>query len=611
MPNKFSAIVIHFIKPRIFGFSMLVFLMLIIGIAPAIDSIILKLLLDSVENSSNLTNENFVASMLIWALVYGVWWEIMNLLWRSYDYFYMKTMPETKAKIIAGYFSHTQKHSHKFFQQNLAGFITNKMLDASRSFDMMFSDFNENLFKKLVSLITALITLYFVKPIFATILAIWLAFFFGLSGYFSSNIRHLSTKWARNRSLISGKIVDAISNIGSVRMYNNMEHEERHLGRFLNNMEKSEVELNWFMLKLRYFLGLSTSIMMFSMIYFLAYLKSKGEVSIGDFALVISLCIAISDDIWEFSQEMGDFFEELGSFLQGMDLLKQNEITDKDSSVLLNVSEGDIDFKNVTFKYKRNNNLFNNKTVSIKAKQKIGLVGYSGSGKTTFINLIIRLFDIESGQILIDGQDIHSVTQESLRDNICIIPQEPILFNRSVMDNIKYGKLSASDEEVYNAAKKAYIYDEIMKLENKFETICGEKGSALSGGQRQRVAIARAILNDAPILILDEATSSLDSITEKLIQDSLNNLMQDKTVLIIAHRLSTLENMDRILVFNKGQIVEDGSHIELLNNNKLYKELWNSQTGGLIPFAKLDDSKNQNPILNNHKNMDEIKNNPK
>ncbi|CAN0587187.1 unnamed protein product, partial [Ectocarpus sp. 12 AP-2014] len=240
------------------------------------------------------------------------------------------------------------------------------------------------------------------------------------------------------------------------------------------------------------------------------------------------------------------------------------------------INDPKIEFKNVTFLFKNNDNSFNNQSVIIDACQKVGLVGFSGSGKTTFTCMIARLYEIKSGQILIDGQNIQNVTQESLRQNISIIPQEAILFHRSIKENIRYGKLEASDAEVYQAAKSAHIHEFIMNLPNGYDTICGERGNNFSGGQRQRIVIARAFLKQAPILILDEATSALDSHTEHLIQKSLQKLMLGKTVLVIAHRLSTLLNMDRILVFDKGHVVEDGSHSTLKKEGSLYKLLWNT-----------------------------------
>jgi ATP-binding cassette subfamily B protein len=229
-------------------------------------------------------------------------------------------------------------------------------------------------------------------------------------------------------------------------------------------------------------------------------------------------------------------------------------------------------------------NVFENFNLEIEPKTKVGLVGYSGGGKSTLINLLMRFFDIEEGNggIEIDGNDIREVTQESLRQNIAYIPQDPILFHRSIRENIAYGNLKATEEEIIEASKKASCYDFIMELENKFDTLVGDRGVKLSGGQRQRIAIARAILKDSPILILDEATSSLDSITEREIQTALKNLMNNKTVIAVAHRLSTLNYMDRIVVLDKGKIVEDGTREELLATEGLFKKMWDMQKDGVI-----------------------------
>jgi ATP-binding cassette subfamily B protein len=265
------------------------------------------------------------------------------------------------------------------------------------------------------------------------------------------------------------------------------------------------------------------------------------------------------------------------------------EIVDKPNATILNCTHGKIRFDKIKFHYKGTAPLFQNKSIEIKAGQKVGLVGYSGGGKSTFVNLILRLYDITDGAILIDGQDIRDVTQDSLRTSIALIPQDPSLFHRSLMENIRYGRIDATDEEVILAAKKAHAHEFIEKLSQSYDSLVGERGVKLSGGQRQRIAIARAILKNAPILILDEATSQLDSVTESSIQESLWELMQNKTTLVIAHRLSTLLHMDRIIVFDKGVIVEDGTHAELLTNNGLYRTLWKAQVGGFLPDKKNED----------------------
>jgi len=268
-------------------------------------------------------------------------------------------------------------------------------------------------------------------------------------------------------------------------------------------------------------------------------------------------------------------------------LIKPHHVDNKEDAHKLVVSNGEIAFRDVCFDYgaeAEGRPVFENLNIVIPAGQRVGLMGSSGAGKSSFVNLIQRFFDVNSGAIEIDGVDIRDVTQRSLRQSIAIIPQDTALFHRTIMENIRYGRLDASDEEVIVAAERAYAINFINELPDGFDTMVGERGVKLSGGQRQRIAIARAILKDAPILILDEATSALDSESEKLLQASLESLMAGKTVIAVAHRLSTINTMDRLLVMDAGRIVEDGTHDELLSNDRgIYARLWGMQSGGFIP----------------------------
>jgi len=593
---------------------LLVLLCIIMGLLPSIDSILLQKLINILESFQDNEAVSLPRSIISWAIIYALWWESINITWRIYDYTYLKTMPIIKGKILDEVYNYTQYHSHKFFQNNLAGHITNRISESSRSFEMIFAIINEKIIHKIAVIAFAFFTMFSVNSIFAGIFFTWIVFFVGLSLICSGVINKYSTSYARKKSLVAGKIVDAIANISAIRMFTSHKFERRYLGGYIGEAIKSEQKMQFFMFKLRYVLGLSCSIMIFAMIYYLALLRSQLKITIGDCVLIITLCLAVADHIWDLTQEIGDMFEEVGSFNQSMSLIMSYVITDSQNAKELNIINGEIEFRNVTFHYLNNTkilaeenkinslttdltienpnsvlvnpnsrpSLFKDKSIIILGKQKVGLVGFSGSGKTTFVNLITRLYDVSSGGIFIDGQNIKDVTQDSLHDNISIIPQEPILFHRTVMENIRYGKKNATDEEVIEAAKLAHAHDFIMDLPEGYNNLCGERGNNLSGGQRQRVAIARAILKNAPILILDEATSNLDSSTENLIQESLKYLMQNKTVIVVAHRLSTLLNMDRILVFNKGAIVGEGEHSTLLKNGKLYKKLWNSQVKGLI-----------------------------
>ena len=270
------------------------------------------------------------------------------------------------------------------------------------------------------------------------------------------------------------------------------------------------------------------------------------------------------------AKEMTDIFDQ------------QPDIQDIDNPEKCLISEGNISFENVNFEYVEGHRVFTNFNFKIKAGEKIGLVGHSGSGKTTIVKMLLRFIDVRDGQILIDGQNIAKIRQEDLRNNISYVPQEPILFHRSIRENIGYAKPEATEEEIITVAQKAHAHNFILNLPYGYDTLVGERGIKLSGGERQRIAIARAMLKDSPILMLDEATSSLDSISESYIQDAFNELMKGKTTIVIAHRLSTVQKMDRIIVLDKGRIIEQGTHKELLETNGVYADLWNHQTGGFL-----------------------------
>lgn len=565
-------------KEQKFKLFSLIFIIILAGLIPSIDSVFLQKLTDTIEaySDEDLKSINLISIIFKWVIIYGLWWESQNIIWRLYDYAYLKVMPKIKAQVIDEIYNYIQFHSHDYFQRNMAGDIANRVTEASRSLEMIFAYTNEKIIRKLAIIVFALITLFIVHTTVAIIFLTWVTIFVGISLYFSKTINKYSTIYGKDKALVAGKIVDAVSNISVIRMFSSQKYEHKYLKQFLEQSVDSDQKMQWFMFKLRYILGISCTIMICTMIYYIILLRNELEITIGQCVLIITLCLTVISDIWDLTQEFGDLFEQIGSFTQSLTLLEKQTIKDKKNARELIINNPKIEFKNVTFLYRNNDNSFNNKSITIDAYQRVGLVGFSGSGKTTFASLISRLYEVESGQILIDTQNITDVTQESLRNNISIIPQEPILFHRSIKENIRYGKLNASDAEVYEAAKSAHIHEFIMNLPNGYDTICGERGNNFSGGQRQRIIIARAFLKQAPILILDEATSSLDSHTEHLIQQSLQQLMLNKTVLVIAHRLSTLLNMDRILVFDKGHIVEDGPHSILQKDGVLYKLLWNT-----------------------------------
>jgi len=439
----------------------------------------------------------------------------------------------------------------------------------------------------IIKSVAALILLFSASGKLALILSVWLGIYIYVSFILSKRCRVYAQDFAKARSEVTGKVVDSVTNMMNSKMFARRQYEEDYLTDYLNHEVDQAMRTYWYMEKLRWFQFTAAFILMVSMVGYAIKIWSDGNLTVGEFSMVAGLAIMLIEAARGLSRTFLEFFEYIGNIADGVSVFIQpHEIIDKPNAQRLAVAKGDITFTNVNFTYPGGLKVFDHLNITIKPNQQVGLVGFSGSGKSTFVNLILRLFEPESGVISIDGQDVLAVTQDSLRENISMIPQDPMLFHRSLMENIRYGKLKASDEEVIDAAKKAHAHEFIMQTEEKYESLVGERGIKLSGGQRQRIAIARAILKDAPILVLDEATSALDSVTEKKIQQGLDHLMKNKNVIVVAHRLSTIAHMDRILVFDEGAIIEDGNHNELLKKNGHYAHLWNMQAGGFMPDKK-------------------------
>ena len=408
--------------------------------------------------------------------------------------------------------------------------------------------------------------------------------FLVISAVYFKPIRDQSNYFATAKSSVMGKVVDSVSNVTNLRLFSRHAYENKLIQDAVQDTVDKDRMMQRTILKMRIFWDVSIIVLIGGNLYLLVNMYSKNQVTIGDFSFIISLSISIFYNLWYLASQFVTFAEELGKCKQALTIISAlHDIRDEPNAQALEVTKGDIEFDDVTFHYDEGAHLFNNKNVLIQSDQKVGLVGLSGSGKSTFVNLILRLFDVESGKIRIDGQDIRKVTQESLREHIAMIPQDVSLFHRTLLENIRYGRTDATDEEVIQASKQAHCHEFISQLTEGYNALVGERGIKLSGGQRQRIAIARALLKNAPILILDEATSALDSLTEKLIQDSLHALMQGRTTIVIAHRLSTLSEMDRILVFDNGQIVEDGTHADLIKAKGHYSRMWAMQAGGFLP----------------------------
>lgn len=511
--------------------------------------------------------------------------------WTMSDYCITKYTAKFRLNVAAHFMTKVYEYPYSFFQNQLSGSLTSKINDAFQHLPhLIFTIINPFMYFILLILIS-LGLLASVAPIFALSMGAWVLLFFVITLFSMKKSMRLNKEYAEEKSKIIGLAADYLGNMMSVKLFAARTVEQGRFFKlqkpFVDIAEKGGFYHTW----LYGFLGILTSLYALSFLAALIFGYQKGVVTPGDFALVIMINFNIINTLYQLSHMLRDFIANWGAVDQAIALLETSEIThsDKPNATALNCRQGKIAFDQVKFHYKGTEPLFQNKSIEISAGQKVGLVGYSGGGKSTFVNLILRLYDVTDGAILIDGQDIRDVTQDSLRASIAMIPQDPSLFHRSLMENIRYGRADSSDEEVIEAAKKAHAHEFISTLPQGYDSLVGERGVKLSGGQRQRIAIARAILKNAPILILDEATSQLDSVTESLIQESLWELMQNKTTIVIAHRLSTLLHMDRILVFDKGKIVEDGTHSELLAKAGLYKSLWDAQVGGFLGDDQMED----------------------
>lgn len=575
-----------FIKKMIRPYPIPILIMFLVAIFWAVDlslrPYILKIILDRVVDTPAKTIFHTLAIPVIFYFLLTL---LLNTIFRFYDYYVtIKMIPSLRRRITYFVFSHLIQHSHRYFQNNFAGSLANKVNDLVINVPELTQIVIDRFLSIFLSLIVAIFTLWFVNYKFALLILFWSIAFTLFSLLLSERLHILSDRWSELTSSITGKIVDALSNALSIRLFARHKREILFLGETLDTSVQVEEKLQWTYFWLWVFYGASFVIMQGLCLYFLLVGRQNGSITVGDFALVLTINISIVDFLWQLAKEFSQFSRSLGKIVQALRTTTEpHEIVDSLPPKTLTVSEGKIVFDNVYFQYQHAHPLFSNLSVTIYPGQKVGLVGYSGSGKTTFTSVLLRLYDINHGIISIDNQNITTITQDSLHEAIGMIPQDPSLFHRSLLENIRYGRSDATDEEVAEAAQKAHAHDFILKQPKGYHSLVGERGVKLSGGQRQRIAIARAILKNAPILILDEATSQLDSITEALIQKSLWELMQNKTTLIIAHRLSTLLNMDRVLVFNKGIIVEDGTHEELLEKNGIYKKLWDAQVGGFLP----------------------------
>ena len=511
-------------------------------------------------------------------------WIGIDVGYRIQGFLLATLLPKVEANLRMAMFDHIQYHSPKYFNDRFAGGLANKISDMTFHVSSILQLLLTTLIPGAGALVLSILFFSKINFFFSFILTLWLSLYLLTCFLFTKKCTYFENIYGESRTALLGKIVDSLTNNFAVNLFHRFHYEKLFITPFQkdekikNKTAKQYVEVMRLTLSLLTIILGGIGINGFMFYYWMHNLITTGEV-VQIFNTTLNLVLILTF----INNYLPILFQSVGIAKQALTVMNDpKDVVDVPDARPLTVISGEIIFDKVSFQYERNR-IFQNKDVRIRGGEKVGLVGYSGAGKSTFIGLIMRFYALEKGRILIDNQDLAKITLESLRRQVALIPQEPILFHRTLRENILYGRPGATDDELIKAAELAHCDKFIRKFPDGYNTLVGERGSKLSGGERQRIAIARAILANAPILILDEATSALDSVTERYIQDSLKKLMKNRTSIVVAHRLATLSQMDRILVFEKGKIVEEGPHTALLAMNGHYAKLWEMQAGGLLP----------------------------
>ncbi|MDB5260470.1 MAG: Xenobiotic-transporting ATPase [Candidatus Nomurabacteria bacterium] len=527
-----------------------------------------------------------VNQISIYILTLGGFWLLGEMLWRAGYYFMIKLEVASLADLNNKAFKKLISRDYDFYTNNFVGSLIKKGMAFPRGFENLTETLAYNVITNVFPIIFAFIILWQYSPLIPFTLLFWILLTIVIAVPIIRRRSKMVAERHEAESRMAGNFSDSMTNMLAIKSFAQEEAEQKTFNKHVNSyVTKYRDTYNYQNLN---FEGVIAPIYVITNVFglFMAfYFTIKLNLPVGTMMVVYSYYSQIARIFWEINRVYRNVESSLGAAAEFTELTLHDPIVmDKPKAGKMKVTNSDIIFEDVKFTYERNKDelFLNNFNLEIKGNQKIGLVGPSGGGKTTVTKLLLRFVDVSDGEISIDGQDIRKVTQKSLREAITYVPQEPLLFHRTLFENIAYGDPKATLEEVTEASKLAHAHEFISVLPHGYDTLVGERGIKLSGGQRQRVAIARALLKKSPIIVLDEATSSLDSESEKYIQDGLLELMKDKTALVIAHRLSTIKHLDRILVLDQGRIIQDGSHDELIKQPGLYAKLWSHQSGEVL-----------------------------
>lgn len=586
IPDRLIPFMLYFMKQMKGPFLVIFALFSISSIILGLQPYFIKLLVEAIENIGKI--ENFWAVVgwpftlfFIFVLI------VQPIVAQLGNYYQAYTLPHFTGLARRQLSLYMHRHSYRYYQDDFAGRLAGKVIEMPSSMTEFIYLLLGAITYAAILFLVSVVLFMSVSTTFGILAILWLVFYGFLLWCFVPKIQTLSKNASEKRSHLRGRYVDILTNILTVKLFARTRHEDHYLRESLWDTSEGFIKTDLKLFEYKSYLEVLTSLAIASSFVLALWNYQTNTLSLSQFVMIIPLTLQVAQTTWWVSDILTNLFQRIGEIQEGMDsVIKTQHVVDKEDVQNLTVANGAIDFNHVRFQYK-NLPVFEDLDLHIEAGQKVGLLGPSGAGKSTLQQILLRLYDIDDGSICIDGQNIVDVTQESLRSQISVIPQSSDLLHRSLADNIRYGRLDASDEDVIDAAQKAHAHDFILHMQDQhgneaYDAQVGERGVKLSGGQRQRIAIARAILKDSPVLILDEATSALDSESEKLIQESLQDLMIGKTVIAIAHRLSTIAHLDRLIVMHEGKITEDGSHTKLMTQDGLYAKLWGMQSGGFL-----------------------------
>ncbi|MEY4464026.1 MAG: ABC-type multidrug transport system, ATPase and permease component [Pseudomonadota bacterium] len=553
------------------------------GVHPILYNYAVKLLLDLFTQNEKITLAQSYKPIMCFIMAQV----ILDGAWRAHNFAQLKAMPYIFQDMMNKICTHCFNLPYTYFQNNLSGSIVGRTRGIGDNYHKMHQSIEWKLSKPLlITLFSGIVLAYTNIKIFTVIIA-FTAIYLPLALKFFTKLAKMEQAKQDSWYNLFGIVADCITNIFTIFSFAAKKRELNKVQDYYHNVHNHlTIKYYKYDFIISIILSLVYWVYLIGVFVYVIYLRNLGEISIGDIAFIMSLTFLFAENSWHATMAVKDFLEDVAAFRSAFTIMQIPQDTiDKENAAELKISKGEIIFKDISFAYKEGSSVFQSLNLHIKAGEKVGIVGHSGSGKSTLIALLLKNFKAGSGDIIIDNQSIYDTSSDSLREQISLIPQDIMLFHRCIGENIGYAKENALPQEIEKAAKAANIHEFIDGLPEKYNTIVGERGVKLSGGQRQRIAIARAILKNAPILILDEATSSLDSHTEQEIQKSINTMLDidNVTIIAIAHRLSTIKHMDRIIVMDKGEIVESGTFTELLSKEKgKFKELWEHQVNGFV-----------------------------